>query len=607
MKQILMGNEAIALGLIHADVDVVSGYPGTPSSEILTNYQKLKDKLNLTAYAEWATNEKVGYEVAYANAMSGKNSCATMKQVGLNVASDALMSSAYIGNIGAMLLISADDPGFYSSQTEQDSRTFAKFARIPVLDPASPQEAYDFVKLGVEISRKFESPFMLRPVMRVGHARGICEVEENHEFNPPKANFIKNTNRWAGVPPGPRSVQGGELLNKVEQIRDYNLQTFISPKIAELKGAKTLCISSGVASTYVREAIEENKLDAEVLKLDMPYPLPYHKLNELCKSYEQVIIFEEPYPCIEEQLNAPNLLGKFSGHVHQIHEFSKEKVIESFKKARLFNDSNPYQASKFNAHSIASRPPTLCPGCPHRDVFYAMTRTFRSKNSIYVSDIGCYTLGLNQNAIDSFLCMGASVSMASGFSLAHPEKTVISTIGDSTFLHSGVTGLINAIYQKHKFILLIMDNSIAAMTGRQTTPERSNPENIDIKRIVEGCGITCHEYVYKPDMNKTLDFMKELKEIYKTSDMPIVAVIREFCVLDKERSNKLLPHKLVSVDSDKCVECDTCISKYKCPPMSYGENHKVEIDPFLCAGCAACIDGLCPTDAFVLADLGEEK
>lgn len=230
MKEILMGNDAIALALVHAGVDMVSGYPGTPSSEILANFQKYKSKFGVDAYAQWATNEKVGFEVAYAGAIAGKKTCATMKQVGLNVASDALMSASYIGQKGSMLLISADDPGFHSSQTEQDSRSFAKFAKIPVLDPATPQEAYDMVKLGVAISEKFEIPVMLRPVMRVCHAREICDVDDELNFNPNAGKFERDIPRWAAVPPAGRFRQGLEQLERLEIIKDFNWSEFIEPQ-----------------------------------------------------------------------------------------------------------------------------------------------------------------------------------------------------------------------------------------------------------------------------------------------------------------------------------------------------------------------------------------
>lgn len=597
MKQILMGNEAIALALMHSNVDMLSGYPGTPSSEILTCYQKLITKYNLNAYAQWATNEKVGFEVAYAGAITGKNACATMKQVGLNVASDALMSASYIGNIGSMLLISADDPGFYSSQTEQDSRTFAKFARIPVFDPSTPQEAYDMTKEALRLSREFETIVMLRPVMRVCHAREICEVLENHDFLPNKADFQKNASRWAAVPRATRYPQGVEQLKRVEKLEDYNFENYIKPKLKLLKNHKILALTSGVADGYVRECVNELNLHVDILKIDMPYPLPKQKLEKIFENYEKVIIFEETYPCIEEQLNSQKIHGKLTNDVHKIDEFSKEKVLNTFIKLGLYVKENIYNGESYEK-KIPPRPPNLCPGCPHRDMFYAIKKTFRDKSSIFSSDIGCYTLGINQKAIDSYLCMGASISMASGYSIAHPEKTVIATLGDSTFLHSGIAPLVNAVAQNHKFILIIMDNSTTAMTGRQTTPERLNPNKIDIKKIVEGCGVECIEYVYTPNIKETIAFTKELKKIYENCSSPVVVVFREFCILDKVRSDKFLPKIYSQVNQDKCVTCNICMIGYSCPAFFYNENNKVEIDPFLCIGCSACLDGLCPTDAF---------
>lgn len=600
MKEILMGNEAIALALVHSNVDMISGYPGTPSSEIITNFQKHKARLKLEAYSEWAANEKVGFEVAYAGAMASKITCATMKQVGLNVASDALMSASYIGLKGAMLLISCDDPGFYSSQTEQDSRSFAKFAKIPVFDPATPQEAYDMTKEALKLSHIFESIVMLRPVMRVSHSREICEVDEDFEFKPRIGEFIRDIPRWAAAPPAGRFRQGLEQLERLEKLKDYNWQNYIEPKTKALKGEKVLCLTSGTADGYVRELISEQNLKMDVLKFDMPYPLPKEKVEQIFKPYEKIIAFEETYPCIEEQLSSPKLHGKLTNDVHQIDEFSKDKVSKTLIKLNIIKPNTTYQNAKFDKPLI-NRPPNLCPGCPHRDVYYSIMKVFRPKKSIYTSDIGCYTLAINQSAIDTFLCMGASISLASGLSIAQPDKVVVATLGDSTFLHSGIAPLINAVYQKHKFILVILDNSTTAMTGRQTTPERANPQNIDIKKIVQGCGIDCFEYVYTPEIDKSISFMKELKKVYENADKPVVAVVREFCVLDKERSNQMLPNIKAKVDEDKCIACDTCVTSFKCPPMAYNENKKVQIDPFLCIGCSACIDTLCPTDAFVEA------
>ena len=602
MKQTLMGNDAIAWALVHANVDMVSGYPGTPSSEILTVVQKIKKQLGLDLYAQWGTNEKVGFEVAYAGAIAGKRTCATMKQVGLNVASDALMSASYIGNLGGMLLVSADDPGFHSSQTEQDSRVFAKFARIPVLDPSTPQDAYDFVKIGLDISEEFQIPVMLRPVMRVCHAREIIEMDEETNFQPKVGEFKRDIPRWGAVPRKDRYPQGIEQLKRIEVIKQYNWERFLKEQFEPCKGGELLVITSGTGYGFAKETLADCGVKADLVKIVMPYPLPVEQIKEVTSKYEKVLVIEEPMPCIEEQIAAPNVYGKLTNTAHNIDEMSKVAILEAFMKLGVYSGENIYAVPAipegFTIPQVEPRPPALCPGCPHRDVYYAITKVFKKKKSIYPSDIGCYTLALAQEAIDTILCMGASVSMASGFSIADPDKTVVATIGDSTFFHGGIPPLINAIYQNHKFILVILDNSTTAMTGRQTTPQREHTE-VDIKKVVEGCGVTCHEYHYTNDLNKTIDFMKELKKAYETATGPVVAVVREFCILDAERAPDFVPFVYATVDEEKCVACDACTTVYKCPPMAYNDNGKIEIDPFLCAGCGACLDVVCPTDAFI--------
>ncbi|AZV46680.1 indolepyruvate oxidoreductase [Nautilia sp. PV-1] len=596
MKLTLMGNEAIAYGLLHSNTKMVSGYPGTPSSEILTTVQKIKK--DLPVYAEWATNEKVGFEVAYAGAIAGVNAAATMKQVGLNVASDALMSASFIGNKGAFVLIVADDPGFNSSQTEQDSREFARFARIPVVDPATPQEAYDFTKLASKISKHFEIPVMLRTVMRVSHSREIVEIDGNFEYKDIEGNFERDIPRWAAVPRAGRLKQAYEQLDRINKIREYNYNELIKPKIDELKDTENLIISSGTAYGYVKEVLEELGLDIDLLKIDMPYPLPVDKLKELVKKYNKVLVVEETYPVIEEELRSENVYGRMSGHMHQIDEMNKERVLEALTKIGFYEGKNIYKPV-FSVENAKTRKPNLCPGCPHRDVYFAIKKVFRPKKSIYPSDIGCYTLGINLDAIDTVLCMGGSVSMAHGFAIADKNKTVIATIGDSTFFHSGTAPLINAVYQKAKFILVILDNSTTAMTGRQTTPERATSGEVDIKKVAEGCGAEVMEYFYKPDINETINFFKEVKKRYEETDRPLVVVSRQYCVLDKERATQFLPGIFATVDEEKCVACDVCTTQYVCPPMAYNERGKIEIDPLLCIGCGVCISGICPTDAFI--------
>ncbi len=598
MKQTLMGNEAIAWGIVHSNIQMVSGYPGTPSSEILKTVQKIKDDLNLDLYAQWATNEKVGFEVAYAGAISGQRSCATMKQVGLNVASDALMSASYIGNKGAMVLISADDPGFHSSQTEQDSRVFAKFARIPVLDPSTPQDAYDFVKLAADISELFETIVMLRPVMRVSHAREIIQMDDNTDFKKTENRFERDVKRWAAVPRTGRLAQGHEQLQRIEKIASYNWEKFLKPEFENLQGGKLLILTSGTADGFVRETLDDLGLSADIVKVIMPYPLPTEEIKNSIKNYDKVLVMEETYPCIEEQIASHKIYGKNTNTAHKIDEVTKERVLKALQNIGFYKDKNIYEAPKIDfGFEVPARPPALCPGCPHRDIYYSIMKVFKKKKSIYPSDIGCYTLGLAQGAIDSILCMGASVSMASGFSIANPDKTVVASIGDGTFFHSGIPPLLNAIYQNHKFILVILDNSTIAMTGRQATPERFH-QAIDIKKIVEGMGIECLEHQYSYQMDQNIEFFKKVKKKYEENKTPTVVVVRQFCILDNPRAKEFVPNIFAKVDEEKCVACDQCTTVYKCPPMHYNENGKIEIDPFLCAGCAGCLEVICPTDAF---------
>jgi indolepyruvate ferredoxin oxidoreductase alpha subunit len=576
---------------------MVSGYPGTPSSEILSEVNKYKRKLDLDLYAEWGTNEKVGFEVAYAGAIAGRRTAATMKQVGLNVASDALMSASYIGNLGAFVLIVADDPGFHSSQTEQDSRVFAKFARIPVLDPATPQDAYDFVKLAADISEKFQTPTMLRPVMRVCHARQIVDIDEETNFNPPKGEFKREITRWAAVPRGGRLNQGHEQLARIEAIKEYNWETLIKPEFDACKGGKLLILTSGTGGGFVHEALEDLGVEADVVNFKMPYPLPENKIIEQFENYDKVLVVEEPMPCVEEQIRTDKVFGKLNGYMNVIDEMQKVYVQTALKKLGVYNGKDLYPVIPYKKE-VAVRPPNLCPGCPHRDIYYAITKVFRRKKSIYPSDIGCYTLAINQDAIDTVLCMGASVSMASGFSIADPDKYVVATIGDSTFFHGGIPPLINAVYQRHKFMLVILDNSVVAMTGRQKPPQRQYNE-IDIKKISEGCGAETYEHVYSNDIQRSIDFFKGMKEVYDKADGPIVVVVREFCVLDKEVVDDHIPLEFAEVVPEDCTACDQCTTIYNCPPMAYNDEGKVEIDPFLCIGCGACLDVVCPTDAFV--------
>ena len=591
MKKALLGNEAMAWGLLAANVDTMAAYPGTPSSEILETYQKLIKELNLPAYAEWSTNEKVAFETAYAAAISGKRAACGMKMVGLNVASDSLMSAAYIGNRGGFLIFSADDPGFFSSQTEQDSRYFAKFARIPALDPSSPQDALNLTIKGIEISEQFEIPILLRPVLRVCHGRQIVEIPQ-FSFKERKGNFERDINRWAAVPREPRLKQGYELLEKIEKIAFYNFEHFIKPHIEKLNKTKSLIVASGTCYSFAKEVIEDNNLLIDILKIDMPTPLPVKDLKEIIKEYETVIVFEETYPLIEEQIKPfGNVKGKLTGDVFTIDEATHERIAETLKKNGILK-KNIYTGISFK-NTPPKRKPSLCPGCPHRTVFYALKKVFGEK-AVYPSDIGCYTLGLNQKAVDTILCMGASAGLGGGISVADPDKTVVATIGDSTFLHSGIHPLINSIANKHRYILVIMDNSTVAMTGLQPTPERIG--GVKITKVVEGCGVKPLTLHYDGKVETTVEFFKKVKEEYENSQIPVVAVVKEFCTFDREKVN--LPGIFAKVDKTKCTGCRYCMEAFGCPAFEWKDG-KVAVNRYFCVGCGVCLSDVCPFNAFV--------
>jgi len=592
MKRTLLGNEAIAWGLLYAGVDMMAAYPGTPSSEILETYQKIVKENNLPAYAEWSTNEKVAFETAYAGAITGKRTACGMKMVGLNVASDALMSAAYIGNKGGFLIISADDPGFYSSQTEQDSRYFAKFARIPALDPSDPKDAFRLAVLGVNISEKFEIPVLLRPVLRVCHGRQIVDIPE-FDFKGREGSFERNIERWAAVPRNPRLKQGYELLEKLEKIAKFNWEEFLKDQFEGLEGGELLLITSGTLYGYAQEVLEDTGLKADIVKVDMPTPLPADEIVPYLQKYRTVLVLEETYPLVEEQIrHAGNVRGKLTGDVYRVDEATHSRIAEALKNVGALRE-NIYFGKRYEGE-IPQRVPALCPGCPHRTVFYGIKRVFGNR-AIYPSDIGCYTLGLNQKAVDTVLCMGASVGLSCGFSKADTEKPIVATIGDSTFLHAGIPPLIDAVANKHKFVLVIMDNSTVAMTGLQPTPERIG--NVSIPKIVEGCGVKPLILNYDGTIKTTLEFFKKVKETYERADGPVVAVVNEFCTFDKEKVK--LPGKFAKVDQDKCTGCGHCINEFGCPAFEWNEEGKVEVNPYFCVGCGVCLEDLCPFDAFV--------
>lgn len=615
MKQeFLLGNGAIALGLLEAGCQIMTSYPGTPSSEILPEVVRFSRAYNLNTKIEWSVNEKVAFDNAFAAAISGKRAACCMKMVGLNVAADSFMSSAYIGNIGGLVIISCDDPGPHSSQTEQDSRLMARLAKVPVFDPANPEEARKMIKKAFDLSEEFQVPVLLRPGIRVCHAR------QNIKYNDLKSNFTKadfkrEPSRWASTPKF-RFFQHKELnakhvkiSEKFNRLRPYNMHNLQNNKSYPFG-----IITGGVPSSVVKDLFEEYKrFDIPILKLGAPYPFPEKLALEFINACNKVLVIEETDTVIEYMLrDRYKTLGRLSGHVPMEGELVPEKIKKVLNKT-LFdcklnplsdNDSSLEALELVQSLELPLRKPTLCPGCPHRASFYSIRKAL--PKAIFPSDIGCYTLGSNLGVVDTVLDMGAGITMASGFWNAYTQdgikKSIVATMGDSTFFHSGTTGLINAVYNNSRFILVILDNHITAMTGMQPAITQQNRVHgkkgnpISLETIIKGCGV---EYIKVLDPYDTKNMIKEIKKASDYVNDPnggiAVIISRHPCVIGFK--NKAINKKIEIKITEDCDDCGFCHLRFECPAMYQDkENEKTEINPVLCAGCGVCLQ-ICPKDA----------
>ncbi|MEA2038622.1 MAG: indolepyruvate ferredoxin oxidoreductase subunit alpha [Thermodesulfobacteriota bacterium] len=614
-QEIFLGNGAIALGLVEAGSQVVTSYPGTPSSEILPEVVRLIKSEGLNTYVEWSTNEKVALDNAFAAAISGKRAACCMKQVGLNVAADSLMSAAYLGTRGGLLIISCDDPGPHSSQTEQDTRFMARLAKVPVLDPSNPEEARQMVGLGLDISEEFAIPVILRPAIRVCHARQNITFKTIKK-NDQKASFEKDPMRWAATPRF-RFILHGELNKKLEEIgkRFDGLSQY---NFHDLEPGKTYplgIVAGGVPYAVTRDILsEERRTDIPVLKIGTPFPFPEALASELMSACEQVLVIEETDTFIEYLLRDRNkVLGRLSGHVAREGELVPEvvhalinRVLKELDLAPLEADGNGEAMELVKNLQLPVRRPTLCPGCPHRPAFFSI-RKARPK-AIFTSDIGCYTLGLNLGVVDTCLDMGAAITMASGFYHAYAqdgvEQPIVATIGDSTFFHSGTAGLLNAVYNGARFILVILDNMITAMTGMQPTPalgiraDGSEGKAISLERIVAGCGVDFIEVVDPYDIEKTTDIIKKAADYVAGPDGGVAAIIaRHPCVIaDRQEA---IPQKKVVMITDDCTDCNFCIDRFECPALYHDEElGRTNINREICSDCGVCLQ-ICPKGAIV--------
>ncbi len=580
MKLFLSGNEAIARGAWEAGVKVATAYPGTPSTEILENLAKYEE-----IDASWSTNEKVAFEVALGAAISGVRSIVSMKHVGLNVAADPLFSSAYTGVNGGFVIVSCDDPGMHSSQNEQDNRRYAKAARIPLLEPSSPSEAYKFVKIAFEISEMFDIPILIRMTTRVSHTKEIVEVSERKEFVVKK--YLKDPQKFVLLPSNARK-RHVILEEKIEKIRGFSEKTDLN--IIEKGSNKLGIVSSGASYLYAREVFP----DATFFKIGMPFPFPRKKFEEFYKKVKEIYVIEENDPFIEEEikiLGYSNIKGK--PLIPLTGELSPEVIRRSIEGKEL---------EHLEEEEALLRPPLMCPGCPHIGVFYALARL----KAIVIGDIGCYTLGAlpPHNSMDTCICMGASIGNAFGFEKAWGEefrKKTVAVIGDSTFFHSGIPPLIDMVYNKSKGTVIVLDNRTTAMTGHQGHPgtgigaKGEKKKEIKIENVLKGIGVKEVKIIENPyNLKETLKIIKEAME----RDELNVVVSRAPCALLPESREKWKNKEKRKVEIKNCIgeKCKACL-RIGCPAIFF-KNEKAFIDKLLCVGCDMCVQ-VCPTKAIV--------
>ena len=577
MKKLLLGNEAVARGAYEAGVTVCASYPGTPSTEITENIIKYDE-----IYAEWAPNEKVASEVAIGASMAGARAMSCMKHVGMNVMADPLFTVSYIGVNGGLVFCVADDPGMHSSQNEQDSRHYAKASKAVMLEPSDSMECKEFMKDAFEISEKFDTPVLFRLSTRVSHSQGLVELNDriNYELKPFEKNIAKNVMMPANAIK--RHVVVEDRYKKlVEFAETTNLNKI------ENNNSKIGVITNGISYVYAKEALGDK---VNYLKLGMVYPLPVELIKKFAKGLDKLYVIEELDPFIEEhcKVNGINVIGK------EVFTMLGEYTPSMIKKAILNID--PVECPVLD-ETIPVRPPVMCAGCPHRGTFYVL-----KKLGLVVSgDIGCYTLGAVKplEAVDSTICMGASVSAALGMAKARGaefNKKLVSVIGDSTFIHSGITGLIDMVYNKGANTVIILDNSITGMTGHQENPTTGktirgeDTKQVNLIKLGEAIGI---EHIVVADPFDVKNFEKVVKEEVNRDDVSLIIAQRPCALLKKV---KYTGHCVVT---DACKKCKQCM-KLGCPAISV-KNDSIVIDSSQCNGCGLCTN-VCPFKAIVKED-----
>lgn len=573
MKQLMLGNAAVARGLYEAGCDVISSYPGTPSTEI-TEEAAQYDAI----YSEWAPNEKVAMEVAFGASLAGKRSFCAMKHVGLNVAADPLFTIAYTGVNGGMVIAVADDPGMHSSQNEQDSRHYAIAAKLPMLEPADSAEALAFTKEAYRISEEFDTPVFLKMCTRIAHSQSV--VQTGDRVASPERTYEKNIAKFVMMP-GYAKLRHPIVEQRTQKLTEF-AETSPLNRI-EMGGTELGIITSSTSYQYVKEVFGDT---VSILKLGMVHPLPVKKLQDFASKVKQLVVVEELDPIIESHCRALGLKVSGKDVLPMVGEFSQNLVAQCL--GREVHTSTGVDAE------IPNRPPVMCAGCPHRGVFY----TLKKRNCTVLGDIGCYTLGAVAplNAMDMTACMGASISAAHGFNKASggaSEGSTVAVIGDSTFMHSGMTSLANIAYNGSNSTVIILDNSITGMTGHQQNPTtgynlKGDPAGkIDLENLCRAMGFSRVRVVDPYDLKATDQAIRE--EL--AAQQPSVIITRRPCALLKYVK---FPAKL-AVKTDACKSCKACM-QIGCPAISM-KGGKAKVDETLCVGCGVC-EQLCKFDAF---------
>jgi len=601
-EMLLLGNEAIARGALEAGVSFATCYPGTPSSEIPEQFFQISRETDL--YFEYSTNEKVALEVGAGAAACGLRTMVTMKHVGLNVAADPLMTLAYVGVNGGMVIINADDPLLFSSQNEQDNRYFARISGLPMLEPTNTQEMKDVTIAAFDLSEELKLPVIIRTTTRLNHIRGSVKLGELRPIKT-KGTFEKNPFHFVAIPAVSRNLHK-LLLERYDQALEKSENWSYNQIIGEGRWG---IVTNGVSFNYVNDAVSDLGIQdrVSILKLGFSYPVPKELCVRFMKQVDKVLVVEELEPVLENDLRSIAqengitipIKGKGVGELSRLFEYDPGMVRKAVAQYFDMDYKGSAMVDISDLPPLPARPPNLCAGCPHRATYYAVKEVY-GPDAVHPSDIGCYTLGVLPplSMADFLICMGSSVSSSCGFSRASDQK-VISFIGDSTFFHSGITGLVNAVHNNHKFTLVILDNGTTAMTGHQphpgvdTKPMGIERTQISLEDLVRGCGVK-DVHVVKPfKLKKTMESVKAAMDYDGIS----VIISREFCPLFAKAIGEKKRTRAFTVNQDRCKDHRVCINKLACPAM-FVEGDHVSIDENMCNGCSVCAQ-ICPENAIL--------